>query len=160
MHHINWLWKLCSLFYLNILFEVQLIYSDSGVKQSVYWMCVWLNALFVYIYMYTECLYYCICILNIYTFWMYIPNIYIVYIYMYIECMYDCICMSQVAIIFFRLFSTLGYYKILTIVPYLHNRFLLCFIYSSVCMLTPNSKFILPPQWVSFLSVSLFLLCK
>ena len=42
---------------------------------------------------------------------------------------------------FFRFFSHIGYYRILTKFPVLYSRsfLVICFMYSSVCMLIPDS---------------------
>ena len=65
---------------------------------------------------------------------------------------------THVCIFFFRLFSLIGYYKILSIVPCARvGSFLVtCVIYSSVYLLIPNSQFIplIPPS--PFITVNLF----
>ena len=52
--------------------------------------------------------------------------------------MYVCVC---IYILFFKFFSHIAYYNILSIVPFVYNGSLLVihFIYSSVYMLIPNS---------------------
>ena len=69
---------------------------------------------------------------------------------------------------FFRFFSLICYYKILSIIPCAIQYFLLIiyFIYSSVYMLIPNFYFIPPPlsllvtRSLFSMSVGLFLFCK